>query len=108
MCIIFISGKQITLACISLIDFAVKNGNNYRSKIVKIFPTLWQIPLNCMQNFSFTVYLVTDTSLLVIGVSLSEPHHVRSTVNFVFLLACLYACHRLIWFSATKSTLKAL
>ena len=28
----------------------------------------------------------------VIGASLSEPHHVRSTVKFVFLLACLLAC----------------
>ena len=41
-----------------------------------------------------------------------EPHHVRSTVKFVFLLACLlvslYACHYLIWLSAIKSTLKAI
>ena len=29
---------------------------------------------------------------VVIGASLSEPHHVRSTVKFVFLLACLYVC----------------
>ena len=28
----------------------------------------------------------------LIGASLSEPHHVRSTVKSVFLLACLLAC----------------
>ena len=28
----------------------------------------------------------------VIGASLSEPHHVRSTVKSVFLLACLLSC----------------
>ena len=28
----------------------------------------------------------------VIGASLSEPHHVRSTVKSVFLLACFLAC----------------
>ena len=31
-------------------------------------------------------------SSVIIGASLSEPHHVRSTVKFVFLLACLLAC----------------
>ena len=31
-------------------------------------------------------------SCCFIGASLSEPHHVRSTVKFVFLLACLYVC----------------
>ena len=28
----------------------------------------------------------------IIGASLSEPHHMRSTVKSVFLLACLLAC----------------
>ena len=28
----------------------------------------------------------------LIEVSLSEPHHLRSTVKSVFLLACLFAC----------------
>ena len=30
------------------------------------------------------------TNSCIIGVSLSEPHHMRSTVKFVFLLACLF------------------
>ena len=42
-----------------------------------------------------------------VGASLSEPHHVRSTVSSC-LLVCLYACHCLMWLSATKSTLKAI
>ena len=29
---------------------------------------------------------------LLIGVILSELHHVRSIVKFVFLLACMYVC----------------
>ena len=33
--------------------------------------------------------LALQMPLKVIGVSLSEPHHVRSTVKSVFLLACL-------------------
>ena len=49
-------------------------------------------------------YIVQDTasqcfdfkfpnlSLFLIGASLSEPYHVRSTVKSVFLLACLYVC----------------
>ena len=35
---------------------------------------------------------VYDLDNCIIGASLSEPHHVRSTVKFVFLLACLLAC----------------
>ena len=30
--------------------------------------------------------------LVVIGASLSEPHHRRSTVKSVFLLVCLVGC----------------
>ena len=47
----------------------------------------------------------------IIGASLSEPHHVRSTVKSVFLLACLlacmYACHCLIWLSTNQKYIKS-
>ena len=59
---------------------------------LKLFMFLW-----CLHSF--------------IGASLSEPHQVRSTVKSVFLLVllvCLYACHRLIWLSTTKSTSRAI
>ena len=73
----------------------------------------------CHQNFvyyktllQYAMNLSYVAIVTIIGASFSDPHHVRSTVKFVFLLACLYvclyACHRLIWLSATISTLKAI
>ena len=38
------------------------------------------------------IYPNEKTTTYIIGVSHSEPHHVRSTVKIVFLLACLYVC----------------
>ena len=39
----------------------------------------------------FHVDLLLST-IVFIGVSLNEPHHVRSTVKFVFLLVALFVC----------------
>ena len=54
-------------------------------------------------NKSYSAYgrymrMAFDTNIVehivnsVIGASLSEPHHVRSTVKSVFLLDCLLDC----------------
>ena len=52
-------------------------------------------------------------SFLIIGASLSEPHHRRSTVKSVFLLACLLDTSSLIrlsasliWLSASQNYIK--
>ena len=38
---------------------------------------------------SYTDKLISGHVITIIGVSLSEPHHMRSTVKYVFMLACL-------------------
>ena len=43
-----------------------------------------------------------DKQFRLIGMSLSEPHHMRSTVKSVFLLACLLDTSSLIWLKAIK------
>ena len=50
--------------------------------------------LHILSTVEHNKYLGTVTvqpacALIIIGASLSEPHHVRSTVKSVFLLACL-------------------
>ena len=42
----------------------------------------------------------------IFGASLSEPHHRRSTVKSVFLLACLLDTSSLIWLSANQYYIK--
>ena len=37
----------------------------------------------------------------LVGASLSEPHHMRSTLKSIFLLACLLDTSSLIWFKDT-------
>ena len=59
---------------------------------ITIFKTLldehWlNLRFDCCQSFL--------EPLIIIGASLSEPHHVRSTMKSVFLLACLIPYH--IW-----------
>ena len=46
-----------------------------------------------MDTVDDQIVIAKDISVRqIIGASLSEPHHVRSTVKFVFLLACLLVC----------------
>ena len=70
--------------------------------------------VNCGYRCMAYVIIVDTSCECFIGASLSEPHHRRSTVKSVFLLACLLAClldtsslirlsASLIWLSATSS-----
>ena len=69
----------------------------------KLLPASNTVRVNTV--ITVTIYKIIFNG--IIGASLSEPHHVRSTVKFVFLLACLYACHRLIWLSTNQKYIKS-
>ena len=64
----------------------------------------WPISCTCLTKRSFQMIAHLDRNILkivkqflvIIGASLSEPHHRRSTVKSVFLLASLLASS-LIW-----------
>ena len=97
--------------------YIMARGYYYDTVALLLFPFLFRDVIDTTGKLTFLAsFFAYSDSLQVkshlIGASLSEPHHVRSTVKFVFFLACLlvclYACHRLIWLSATKSTLKAI
>ena len=47
------------------------------------------LPKKSKSNAALTIHFTVKA---FIGVSLSEPHHVGSTVKSVFLLACFLAC----------------
>ena len=71
----FFLASQLTIVSLDVTDSDI-------TKIAGIGLILMSVATWCSPN------------MYIIGVSLSDPHHVRSTVKSVFLLACLCACHR--------------
>ena len=72
-----------TLFCQNVVS---KNSSNFNNDKVS------QYTVHCQQNewnLLWIRYIYLLVNMCIIGTSLRKPHHVRSKVKSVFLLACL-------------------